>query len=125
MGVGEGAGVGVGVGLDAGLGVGVAAVVEPEDALTAPPPQPTTIKRREKDSKQHMTLGPMGNDLLRSATLDATELLDVGLGFRSLQQVNFPQNKAGPARAGSKVGSPKKVLLEKFSHGRRHSRCAG
>ena len=73
MGVGEGAGVGLGV------GVGVAAFVETKEALTAPPPQPTANKIRESNITQHRIFGPMGNDLLHSAKLDAAELLDVGL----------------------------------------------
>jgi hypothetical protein len=60
--------------------VGVGVVVEPEDdALTAPPPQPVTIKTREKNSTQYRIFGPMGNGLLHTAKLDAAELLDVGL----------------------------------------------
>jgi hypothetical protein len=92
--VGEGAGGAVGV----GFGVGV--VVEPEEALTAPPPQPATIDRREKNSTQHTTFGPMGNNLLHTAILDATELLDVV--FSSVfQPVKFsPKRKTGHSTAG-------------------------
>jgi hypothetical protein len=77
--VGVGAGVGVGVGLGVGLGAGVPVLVEPEGALTAPPPQLATVKRREKNSTQYTSFEPMGTVSCTTATLDAAELLNVGL----------------------------------------------
>lgn len=87
----EGVGVGLGVELGDGLGngVGTGVAVEIEDALAAPPPQPVTLKIREKNSTQYASFGPMGNYLLHTATLDAPELLDVVLC--SCFQVNFPK----------------------------------
>ncbi len=87
-GVGEGPGPGVGVGVAVGVG-------EPEEALTAPPPQPTVIKTRGKNSTQHTIFEPMGNDLLHTTALDAAELLDVVLGLMA-----FESNKTGPLREG-------------------------
>ena len=97
----EGVGVGLGVELGVGLGVGVGtgAAVEPEDALTAPPPQPATIKRREKSNTQRTTFGPMRDDLLHTATLDATELLDVGHGSY-VAAGEFSQKANRPLRGG-------------------------
>lgn len=94
-GVGVGLGVELGVGLGDGVGTGVA--VGPE-ALTAPPPQPATLKRREKNRTQPMTFGPMGNDLLHTATLDATELLNVVLVISTLH----PPQKAKLGRSGGR-----------------------
>jgi hypothetical protein len=70
--------MGLGVGLGLGIGVGVAADVEPDEALTAPPPQPTAKQIREKNRTQPMIFGPMGNVSCTTATLDADDLLDVG-----------------------------------------------
>src|SRR6476646_11160680 len=70
-GVGEGFGPGVGVGEGVGAGVGVGVAAEPEDdALTAPPPQPVTVKTREKNSTQYTSFGPMGEGLLGKAGLN-------------------------------------------------------
>ena len=91
-GIGVGLGVKLGVGLGDGVGTGVA--VEPE-ALTAPPPQPATLKTREKNSTQHTSFGPMGNGLLHTAPLDATELLDVVLVVVFPADV-FPQKQNRP-----------------------------
>ena len=78
--------------------------MEPEDALTAPPPQPATINRREKNSTQYASFGPMGNHLLHTATLDATELLDVVLVL-AFQPVKFPKKQNRPLpTAGLVVG---------------------
>jgi hypothetical protein len=94
-GVGVGLGVELGVGVGLGDGVGTGAAVEPEDALTAPPPQPVTLKTREKNSTQYASFGPMGDSLLHTATLDAAELLDVVLVFPAGV---FPQKQNRPLR---------------------------
>ena len=67
-----------------------------------------------------MTLGPMGNDLLHSAALDATELLDV-----VFQWANFPKSKTGRCDGRLRAWLLMEALLEEFTHGRRHGRCAG
>jgi hypothetical protein len=97
-------GLGVELGVGLGDGVGTGAAVEPEDAVTAPPPQPVTINRREKNSTQHKTFEPTGNHLLHTATLDATELLDVVLVL-AFQPVKFPKKQNRPLpTAGLVVG---------------------
>jgi len=98
VGVGAGVGVGVGVGLGVGLGAGVPVLVEPEGALIAPPPQLATVKRREKNSTQYTSFEPMGTVSCTTATLDAAELLNVGLGSGCLPQAHFVFNaRTGPA----------------------------
>jgi hypothetical protein len=62
-----GLGFGLGVGLGLGIGVGVGADGEPDDALTAPPPQPTAKQIKEKNRTQPMIFGPMGNGLLHNS----------------------------------------------------------
>lgn len=120
----EGVGLGVELGVGLGDGVGTGVAVEPE-ALTAPPPQPATLKRREKNRTQPMTFGPMGNDLLHTATLDATELLDVVL-VPCFSTGELTKSKTGPLRGPVLlVGYSMEVLLEKFSHGGRNGRCTG
>src|SRR6476646_8837780 len=104
-GVGEGFGPGVGVGEGVGAGVGVGVAAEPEDdALTAPPPQPVTVKTKEKNSTQNTSFGPMGEGLLGTAGLNRCSRA-AGRWFHASSccspQDEFGQNKTGPQKGRS------------------------
>jgi hypothetical protein len=87
-------------------------VLEPEDALTAPPPQPVAIKTSEKNSAQYTTFEPMGTISYTTATLDAAELLNVGLASGCSPQAHFAFNE----RTGPR-GPVLRVMMKQASKG--------